>query len=210
MSKLTRNLIIALISGVIIIVTPLLIVFTPQLSVNVNDWSALGAYVGGLLSPYIAALALLGLISTIKQQAKEISILEKHNQCNQLELIIHKIESDFKTDLSNTDLNLEIKGKKIEGYSCLDPLCNIAFPDWGEVIPNFDDLHEVKKYDLEGQEIKLFGLYGSAGGNLNQLRIYVDKHEKLSGSNTLSKYYKRKYKTPHQRLFDKGFIIKAW
>ena len=96
MSKLTRNLIIALISGVIIIVTPLLIVFTPQLSVNVNDWSALGSYVGGLLSPYIAALALLGLISTIKQQAKEVSILEKHNQCNQLELIIHKIESDFK------------------------------------------------------------------------------------------------------------------
>ena len=89
-------------------------------------------------------------------------------------------------------------------------MCNIAFPDWGEVIPNFGDLREGEKYDLEEQKIKLFGLYGSAGGNLNQLRIYVDKHEKLSGSNTLSKYYKRKYKTPYKRLLNKGFITKDW
>jgi hypothetical protein len=205
MSKLTLILIFALIGGVILIITPLLITFTPQLSANVDHWSALGSYVGGLLSPYIAALALLGLISTIQQQAKQISKLEKNNQCNQLESMIHKIEIDFKTDLSNTNLNLEVKG-----YSCLDPLCNPVFPNWDKVIPSFSDLDEKKEYSLDSQEVMLFGLFGSAAGNLNQLRIYVDKHEKLSGSNVLSKYYERKYKVPFQRLRDKGFIKQVW
>jgi hypothetical protein len=210
MSKLTRFLIIALIVGVIVIITPLLITFTPQLSANVNHWSAFGSYVGGLLSPYIAALALIGLISTIQQQAKQISKLEKQNQCNQLESMIHKIETDFKTDLSSTILNLEVSGKKVEGYTCLDPLCIVAFPNWDKVIPSFDVLEEDIEYSLHSQEIKLFELFGSAAGNLNQLRLYVDKHEKLSGSNVLSKYYKRKYKVPFQRLYDKGFLKHTW
>ncbi|MDO6636707.1 hypothetical protein Q4540_09295 [Pseudoalteromonas carrageenovora] len=209
MEKLTKRLIIFLLIGIILTVAPLIYSFRPQLSSNVEHWAFIASYFGGIMSPYIAVLALIALLSTLKQQSDQIALLKKQTQSNQIETMLSKIECDFATPLKETLLNLKIRGKEIN-YTFLDPITALAFPRWEEVIPNIDDLDPSKEYDYLSQEIMQLDLYTSASSYLKLIKVYAEKHEAITGSNILSAYYKKKYKTPYKRLHQKGFLKEPW
>lgn len=209
MEKLTKVLLLLLIVGITLTTFPLLYTFSPKLSNNVSHWASIASYFGGIMSPYIAALGLIGLISTLKQQSKQLLQLERQAQCGRIESMIQKIENDFVAPLKEKSLHLKI-GEKEVIYTCLDPLMQIAFPNWHIAIPSSDSLDPNAEYNYLSDEVISYELYKTAGSYLKLLKIYAEEHESLTYSNTLSAYYKKKYKYPYARLYEKGFLKEPW
>ena len=55
-----------------------------------------------------------------------------------------------------------------------------------------------------------FEMFASAAGELNQLRIYVEKYSEIAKDNTITKYFQRKYKVPYARFVERGFLKEVW
>jgi hypothetical protein len=178
----------------LVVLTPYLLKFNLQFSENSQDWANFGSYVGGALSPIIATLALFGLGLSIYHQQKQMNI-------NQIESSIRNIESDFISGLKSTSVTI-----KDRQFTCYEVLTALDFPCWKEVIPHKDAIDSEKSYDYFNDELRLFEVFGVAAGNLNQLRLYANKHEEVSKTNILSKYYARKYKVASLRFTEMGHL----
>lgn len=204
MNKILTTFIAALCLALTLVILPYVITFGGKLSHESHEWANFGAYAGGLLSPFISGLALLGLLLTLRQQNKELLSLKKQFSISQVESTIIRIETDFINTLKEAQLKI-VPGELTHSHTCYDALVTIFFPNWEKVIPHKDDLDKSKQYNKYSDEIRLYGVFGAAAGHLNQLRLYVNEHRDISSANILSKYYERKYRCAYLRLQAQGY-----
>jgi uncharacterized membrane protein len=211
--KLTTTVILGTMVAAALVIAAWVAVFHGPLSDNANDWSAFGGYFGGILSPLIAALALIAFLHTIKQQQVQIEQLKRQGTKEDLWRVIEKIEKDFEIALRRYPIKLHTSGQIYE-YSGFDVAFDISFVDYQKVMINTDDV--VKS--IEGREtfprddpgILAIEMFGMAAGHINQLRIYVEKYAEVAGNNSMTKYFQRKYKIPFERFVERGYLKETW
>ena len=211
--KLTTTVIFGTLVGATLVVAPWVAVFHGPLSNNASDWSAFGGYLGGILSPLVAAFALIALLHTINQQQEQIEQLKRQGTKEDLWRVIEKIEKDFEIALRCYPIKLNISGKVYE-YSGFDVAFNITFMDYQKVMVNRVDVEK----SIDGKEIiprddpviLAYEMFGMAAGHLNQLRIYVEKYAETAGNNGMPKYFQRKYKIPYERFVERGYLKETW
>lgn len=209
MRKLTTKLTIVLAIGTLIILSPWLITFPWSLSHRAEDWSSFGGYFGGLMSPFVAALALVALIDTIRQQQHQISLTKTQSNKSDVLKIIEKLENDYISILKGFPIELTI-GKEVCHYTAFDCLDKLTFPEWDSIIVSTKDIDRSESYSYNDDRLLRLEVFGKAGGYLNQLRKYVDIFDELAKSNALSQYYQWKYKHHLERYNEKGMIIEKW
>ena len=211
--KLTTTVIVGTLVGAALVVAPWVAVFHGPLSNNAGDWSAFGGYLGGVLSPLIAAFALIALLHTIKQQQGQIEQLMRQGTKEDLWRVIEKIEKDFETALRRYPIKVNISGQVYE-YSGLDVAFNITFMEYPKVMVNQADveksLEEKESLPRDDPGCHAFEMFAMAAGHLNQLRIYVEKYAETAGNNGMSKYFQRKYKIPYERFVERGYLKETW
>jgi len=173
-----------------------------QLSEKSDEWANFATYFSGIVSPIVAAVTLFGFWLTINQQSTQLVESKRQTNISLLENTISKIESDFVSLLKDKKITLYL-GDKEATYSYLEVLMSPLFPCWESVIPKVESISLPEKYSLS--DAMAYESFIMAAGNLNQLRIYVDKHAQVSGTNTQSKYYARKYETAYIRLKKAGY-----
>ncbi len=210
----TINLIIILtILAFISVVAPWVFTFYGDLSTSSNDWASFGSYIGGTLSPIISLMALIGLLHTINQQQKQINNLSTQATKEDLFKIIVKIEDDFFKNLNQYPIILNTENKS-HSYSAESVLLDLSFLKSNEVIFNEDDfkkhMHKNGNVQLDDPAILSLGMFATATGQLNQLRLLVTQYDSIANDNILTLYYKRKYKTAYSRLHSKGLIKEPW
>jgi len=203
----------AAVAAFVAVVAPWVIVyFSLELSSSPGDWAAFGGYVGGTLSPIVATLALIAFLKTLSQQQKQIETLNSQSAKSDLLSVIDKIENDFERCLS-TPVVVELNGKRFE-YLGLDVVTRVVFPGWEQAIVNQDDIErlvaEHGALSKDDQNLYALEMFSAAAGNLNQLRLYVEKHDELSGNNALTKYYQRKYKLAYERFVARSLLKERW
>lgn len=189
-------IVIAIIATVLL---PYIFMFPTSLSRDSSDWADFGSYFGGVLSPIIAAFALIGLGITINQQGKQLASLTQQLQLTQLENTIRSIENDFNSCLNGGTFTFSG-----QTYTYIDLLMHAAISIGEQAIPPLNSLTE-KRELLTDDQIILVSAISSAAGHLNQLRLYVNEHRKLSGNNIISKYYERKYHNAVVKLSKLGY-----
>lgn len=172
------------------------------LSDKSEEWANFATYFTGIVSPVIAAVTLFGIWLTIDQQNKQLIESKKITNISLLENTIVKIESDFISTLKDTTFVLNVDGDKLV-CSYFEVLMSPLFLHWEKVIPNLRDIDPSEKYNIS--DAKHFEQFIMAAGHLNQLRIYVNKHAQVSGTNTQSKYYARRYELAYTRLKESGY-----
>jgi hypothetical protein len=175
-------------------------------SLESKEWANFGSYFGGVLSPIVASLALLGLGVTISQQSKQFKGLTKQLKLTQLENTIRNIENDFTRCLSGNTFSFSD-----QTYSYEDLLMHVAISSGEKAIPPFESLTKDRE-SLDENQIILISTIATAAGHLNQLRLYVNKHYEVSGTNVISKYYERKYTNAVTKLISLGYLDqeKVW
>lgn len=183
------------------------------ISENTTDWAAFGGYIGGVLSPLIAALALVALLLTIRQQQSEIDQLKSEAAKNDLVRTIEKLEADFERTLTRHPVKLNVAGKVYE-YSGLDVVMSPSFKEYRQVLVTTNDVEELLDQSGEIQRdhaaLVAFEMFGLAAGHLNQIRLYAEALERRTNSNALSRYYHRKYKIPYQRFIECQILVSPW
>lgn len=185
--------------------------FGGDFSARQQDWASFGTYIGGVVSPIIASLSLFALLKTLDKQQEQIRQAQDHANLSQIESALAKLESDYREALSLYPLSIKQEGKEetfqSNGFDILNEPSGAVWdrlPDKPELE---GQLKVARPYD---QPVIIYTMFGQAGGALNQIRIYVQEHEKVSGGNILAKYYHRKYKPHHARLYGKGFVGHPW
>lgn len=211
--KLTTTVLVGTLLGAALALAPWAMVFHGPLSNSASDRAAFGGYLGGVLSPLIAAFALIALLRTIEQQQIQIEQLQRQGAKEDIWRVIEKIENDFEAVLRRHPIKANYGGRVYE-YSGLDVVFNITFMEYDQVMLNKADVEK----SFEGKEhiprddphIYAFEMFGMAAGHLNQLRLYVEKYAEIAGSNAMSKYFQRKYKIPYQRFVERGYLEETW
>ncbi len=194
--------------------------FYGTLSSNQNDWALFGAYFGGVLSPLIAIQALLAFLYTIYQQNKliiqqqnQIKTTEAESQKHDLVSTIRNIESDIFKTLNRFPINVTYDNNETLAFTGEDVLFNVAFQDYKLAITSISELSSLLDGDnslpKHHPAILSCGMFAETAGNINQLRLYIRKHDEISKNNIMSKYYKKKYKIPCERLMEKGMLEEA-
>jgi uncharacterized membrane protein len=106
------SLVIGLLLSVFVVTLPWIIVFNAvPVSGDSQYWAQFGDYVGGTLSPLIAALALIALAYTIRQQQEQISQLRKQSAKEDLLRTIDKLEEDFNRWLTRYPIKINSEAK---------------------------------------------------------------------------------------------------
>ncbi|MDD5393247.1 MAG: hypothetical protein PHE17_09530 [Thiothrix sp.] len=207
---ITSFVLLLLIIGVAL---PWVYTFYGELSTNTADWSSFGSYMGGILSPLVAGLALFSLIKTVNQQQDQIDVLHKQSEREDILKAIEKIELDFEKVLTNVPITYLI-GSETSTCSGLDMINDITFDSYATALPDGDylkkalqDNNKLKKTD---QNVTLHAALAIAAGHLNQIRLYTEAHNKISSTNAMYKYYQRKYRIPYGRLRELNYIKKEW
>ncbi len=211
--RITSTLLLSALAGVALVTAPWMFIFHGALSDNSADWAAFGGYFGGVLSPLIAALALVALLRTINQQEGQIKLLREQNAKEDIWHIIEKIEHDFETTLRRYPINIHTASRS---YQCsgFDIAFNIAAIEYKQAMVNEADFIK----SMEGKDhiasvddnLLAFEMFSSAAGELNQLRIYVEKYSEIAEHNAMTKYFQRKYKIPYARFVERGFLKEVW
>jgi hypothetical protein len=88
---------------------------------------------------------------------------------------------------------------------------HVAISFGEKAIPPFESLTKDRE-SLDENKIILISTIATAAGHLNQLRLYVNKHYEVSGTNVISKYYERKYTNAVTKLISLGYLDqeKVW
>lgn len=71
-------------------------------------------------------------------------------------------------------------------------------------------MKEQKAISTNDPKLLAYEMFSLAAGQLNQLRIYVEKHSEFAGSNAMKKYFQRKYKVPYERFVERGYLKEPW
>lgn len=213
MKLTTTTIIVGILIATALVVAPWAVVFHGSWSSNTSDWSSFGSYFGGVLSPLIAAFALIALLHTIKQQQEQIEQLKRQGAKEDIWRVIEKIEKDFEIVLRRYPIKANIAGRVYE-YSGLDVAFNITFIEYPKVMVNQADveasLGEKESIPRDNPAFHAYEMFAMAAGHLNQLRIYVEKYAEIAGNNGVSKYFQRKYKIPYERFVERGYLKKTW
>ena len=212
--KITTALFVAMLVGIILITAPWAFIFHASLSSNTADWAAFGDYIGGVLSPLIAAFALIAFLRTISQQETQIKLLLDQYVKDDIWRVIEKVEKDFETALMRYPIKVHTAGK-IQEYSGFDIVFNpTAAIESQQVMVNEAELLLYMKVQKEvptnDPKLLAYEMFSLAAGQLNQLRIYVERHSEFAGSNAMKKYFQRKYKVPYERFVERGYLKEPW
>lgn len=213
--KLAWTIFIATICGAVLAIVPWLLTFrATSLPPNPEQWSAFGSYVGGLLSPFIAALALIAFLKTVSQQQEQIEQLRLQGAKEDLWRAITKIESDYEQVLKGLPVTVKV-GDKTYGFTAMDVVARMSFLAYQSAMVNEADLKRaLAEHDgnlpRDHPSIASFETFGMAAGHLNQLRLFVEKHDEIAHNNALTKYFYRKHKLAYDRLLERGFLKDKW
>lgn len=192
--------------------------FGGDFSSRQQDWASFGTYIGGVVSPVIASLSLYAFLKTLDRQRdqitqgqRQISQAQKHANLAQIESTIEKLESDYKEALSTYSISINNGDKdsfEKNGYFILNQPSGFVW----DTFPTKQELEDQLKKGVRpfSRPKLIYTMFGQAGAEINQMRLYVEKHLEVSGGNILAKYYHRKYKTHHARLYEKGFVCHPW
>lgn len=193
---------------------PWIIVFGDEIiSRKPSEWAYFGDYFGGTLSSLISALALIALLVNLKQQQTQISHLKRQMAKEDMIKAIDRLEMDFDSLLSKDAITLNGDDGSTT-INARDVLFSVSFQSYKEVLINeaefIGSIDESASAHRDDSRVKVFEMFSLAAGELNQIRIYAEELEKLTGNNVLSRYYHRKYKTAYERLLEKGILSKQW
>ena len=201
------------------VTVPYIIFFSGPLSGEQQNWAQFGDYVGGTLSPLLAALALIALLYTLRQQQEQINQLRKQAVKEDLLRAIEKLEEDFEKSLSRFPIRLPLPKRTLE-FSGWDVVFSPSFIEYKEAMVNEADIMAIINaaggvnapvgFQRDDPKIHAYEMFGLAAGHLNQIRIYANNLDQASGNNALSKYYQRKYKVPYDRFLERGFVKEPW
>jgi hypothetical protein len=191
------------------VAAPFLFTFSIHLSSYIAYWSDFGGYFGGIMSPLVAALALIALMKTLGQQQTQINIMKNQSNKAEILVVIGKLEDDYLSTLKNFEFNFII-GPDAYRETAFNIIDRHTFASWEEVIISAVELEPNQEYKFNDDRLRRAEVFGVAAGNLNQLRIYVEKYDELSGSNVMSKYYAKKYKHHFFRYITKNILKKGF
>lgn len=179
---------------------PYFYIFSGVLSQDSKDWANFGSYIGGTLSPIIAALGIVGLVANLKQQSKQIIDGNKQHNLQKLESIVHLLEADFRRHLFQQKVC--VKGTE---YPCEYILLCALFDGFHEAIVSMGFLQNPPE-GYADHDIIVGMKVGQAAHVLRLIVSYVNEHSKLSGDTVFSKYYHSKYNLAWKRLVKLGYI----
>lgn len=211
--KISTFLLLGTLVGVVIVLVPWVLTFHGALSEQTADWSAFGGYFGGVLSPIIATLALIAFLKTIKQQEAQIESLREQSVKEDIWRAIEKIEKDFEVSLRRYPIKIHTKDNTYE-LSGFDLAFNATAVEYKQAMVNTAELLKAleEKNGIDRHDARLLGceMFSIAAGELNQLRIFVEKYDEVAGNNAMTKYFQRKYKVPYARFVERGYLDKLW
>lgn len=211
--KPTTIIIGGLFIGTAAALLPWALTFWGSSSTDPASWGQFGDYLGGTLATLISMLALVALLFTFGQQQKQIDLLIKQATKSDILTAIDRLEADFDKALKRYPIRIVSPNGQSE-VSASDVLFNLRFLQYAKVIPNKDELAESadKEGGIDGDDIRIqcLEMFGMAAGELNQIRIYSEQLEAITGSNVLSRYYERKYRFAYKRLSERGYLSKKW
>jgi hypothetical protein len=217
--KIIIALVIGMLISIALVIVPWAIDFIGPLPDDPQHWAQFGDYVGGTLSSLIAALGLVALIYTLRQQQEQINQLRKQAAKEDLLKAIEKLEDDFYKSLTRYPIKMHWSGKTME-FSGIDVVFSPSFIEYKEVLITTDEIldlinkaGDVKAtggFERDDPKILALEMFNFAAGHLNQIRLYANKLDEMSGNNVLSKYYQRKYSIPYQRFLERGILKESW
>jgi cell division protein ZapA (FtsZ GTPase activity inhibitor) len=119
--------------GVLLLMcTPLALyvwVFAPlagyKLSETDQSWANFGSFIGGTVGPLISLGALIGLLTTIRQQQKQITSIDKNANINRIQETILKLSDNIDQRLYNITNNNQV-GKKVYLHQAICVMAEIA------------------------------------------------------------------------------------
>lgn len=193
------------------------------LSGNPDDWSSFGSYFGGVLSPIIAAFALIAFLHTINQQQilitqQQDQLNEQRRQGNKTDIVtaLRLMEADYERELSTLALTVTSPDGSTQECTGLD-VFSMRFPDlYVFAIPMREEYQAQLRAQGEtgisrnAPGLQAFIAFGMAAGHLNHIRLYVAEHDQIAGNNAMGNYYRRKYKLAYERLTERGYLSTPW
>lgn len=162
------------------------------LSSSPDTWGAFGSYSGGLLGPFFALIAFIGVLFTILLQKKQLDIAKKQAQLEELQRVISTVSKTIDEILNDKPKVLPQDTQFHEVY--LSVYASIAgggtaaltdHRDWTKKYSKEDLINGVKKIILS--EVSILGI------EFDQLVWCLEQFENAGGDNTVIRFYQRRY-----------------
>ncbi|WP_126454828.1 hypothetical protein [Sulfuriflexus mobilis] len=189
---MSKVLIVAAIIMTSIVVIAYLSIFAGPIAANQEKWGQFGDYIGGVLNPFIAFLALIALLHTIKIQKielkKTITHFENESKKADLNKIIESLHRRIKTSIEkqivlSDDMTVSLD-KAISGGE--DVLQN-------EMLATYFSYHKRLGHDANLT-------INSIIKELEQLQIYIERYETLTEELKEKSPFPRFYKSEFNKL----------
>ena len=186
-----------------------------QIVPNTEKWGQFGDYFGGVLNPALAFLALLGLLITIYQNQRELSLtreelrktsismqkqaryFEKKEELDELIKVIERIHNDL-MNLFKRELTFEMVGD--DGKTVISSKTESI----GYILSgSSENTHNFIPNKISGGwSIH----YNMAGGWLTELSDYLLRYRVLSGRVLIPKFYALRYFPSIEVLYDHEYF----
>lgn len=163
------------------------------LSSSPDTWGAFGSYSGGILGPFFAFVAFIGVLFTISLQKKQLDIAKKQAQLEELQRVISTISKTIdeilnaKPKMSSEDTRFHKVYLSV--YSVITGGGTAALTsskDWTKTTPKEDFINGAKKIILS--EVGILGI------EFDQLAWCLEQYEIARGDNTVIFFYHRRYR----------------
>ena len=191
-----------------------------SLSSHLTDWGAFGSYFGGVISAVITPLALVGAVMALFQQHNSSIKDKKQVTANNILQTIERVEDSLDNELKERKYKIHYQDIQYSiDSNAFNILTNPCIFKSEEIVPMFfETSKEFSKniIDLTVSEkekiilIDSYGLFSSAVGKLKFMRNLINEHKRLTNSNFVAAFYKRKYKDAVSLLIQRGYPMDDW
>ncbi len=178
--------------------------FHSSLSTTPQDWASFGGYIGGVLGPFYAFLAFIGLLETLRQSRLQ----------RELEGLLHTVQQ-FEKDLNYcASLTVTCKspwiwGNDIEASSDIKelPLRTLLESDsidWEQHLMELRDGLIFRK-QADGTLFQDRDIWLKAKQATDGLFDYLELYRSKGGEQAVCDYYYKAYEIPRNRLADSDY-----